>query len=117
MRSSIKKQAQSLFRPIVALAVCALLTACWGEKERIKSQEQIIAELRIKEAKTTADTERAKQDLDKANQDATEAVQSKSKWQAVAWVVSISCVGVLVFGVVLGSSTRKEANAQKKPKK
>ncbi len=99
----------------VAFTLC-LLTAC-GQEEAPRlvavTQQAAQAEERAqKEQKAREVAENQRQEAEKARQVAEE---SKSNWQTLTGVLGILAIVLLMFGIALGSSARKDAAARKPP--
>lgn len=97
---------------LVAITVC-LVTACGNEeaeRERARAQQEQQARQVAEKQRQAAESQR--QAAEKAR---LAAEENKSFWQTVAWVVGIAAIGLLVFGIALGSSARKDAEARKPP--
>lgn len=98
----------------VAFTLC-LLTACGQQAARLDAvtQQAAQAEERAqKEQKAREVAENQRQEAEKARQVAEE---SKSNWQTLTGVVGILAIVLLMFGIALGSSARKDAAARKPP--
>jgi hypothetical protein len=114
--------ARGAIRLVLTAAVLCSLVAC-GEREvprEVEMQIRQTAERKIQESERKAlEAERQRLAAEKARVEAEKARQlaesKASDLQNVAWAMAFLALTALLFGIWMGSSSRKDSNAPKPP--